>query len=230
VRAGVGALFGAKQLGLDDALGQRAAVDRDEGRLGPGREAVDRAGEEFFAGAALAHQQHRRRRRRRLPRDVEHPPQRRGLADDAAGAGRRLPGVGELGLERAVFGEQRDFFERPGHHPLDLRPAKRLGHEVVGALAHRLDRALDGAVGRHQDDLGVGRDGLDVLEQLGAAHVRHHQIGQHHIDRRLAHRIERLAPARRRQHPQVEPLEDAHEAREVGGVVVDDEQGGVHRP
>ena len=57
-RAGEGALDVAEQLGLEQLLGNRAAVDGDERRLGARAGAVDGARQHFLAGAALAADQH----------------------------------------------------------------------------------------------------------------------------------------------------------------------------
>ena len=57
-RAGEGAALVAEQLGLEQVLGDRGAVDRDELALAAAL-LVDRAGEQFLAGAARAEQHHR---------------------------------------------------------------------------------------------------------------------------------------------------------------------------
>src|SRR4029453_15109370 len=62
--AGEGALLEAEELGLEQVVGQRAAVDRDEAPRGARALLVDRARDELLAGASLALDQHRRARRR----------------------------------------------------------------------------------------------------------------------------------------------------------------------
>ena len=64
--AGEAALLVAEELGLDQLVGDRRAVDLDEGALAPRARAVDGTRHQLFAGAALAGDQHRRRGRRRL--------------------------------------------------------------------------------------------------------------------------------------------------------------------
>ena len=59
-RVGVGAALGAEQLALDQAIGQRAAIERNEGRGAARRLVVDGAGREFLARARLALDQYRR--------------------------------------------------------------------------------------------------------------------------------------------------------------------------
>ena len=57
-------LLVAEELGLEQRLGNRRAVDRDEGPVGPRAQRVQRAREELLAGAALAFEQHGRVGRR----------------------------------------------------------------------------------------------------------------------------------------------------------------------
>ena len=82
-RAGEGALHVAEQLALQQALRQRAAVDREERALGPGGQLVDVARDDFLAGAALALDQHRRVGGRHLLGELEHVDEALGLADAA---------------------------------------------------------------------------------------------------------------------------------------------------
>ena len=56
VGPGEGALLVAEQLALDERLRQGAAVDRQEGPIRAGAVLVDRAGDQFLPGAALASQ------------------------------------------------------------------------------------------------------------------------------------------------------------------------------
>jgi hypothetical protein len=58
---GEGALLVAEQLGLDQLRRQRAAVQLDEGHAHGAGPEVQRAGDQFLAGAGLAVDQHRRR-------------------------------------------------------------------------------------------------------------------------------------------------------------------------
>ena len=56
----------AEQLALDQGVGQRAAVDRDERTIAPRPTVMDRARDEFLAGARFAFDQYRRVVLRRL--------------------------------------------------------------------------------------------------------------------------------------------------------------------
>ena len=61
-RAGEGAAHVAEELGLEQRLGNRAAVDRDEAVRAARAGVVDRARGELLAGAGFAGDQHRARR------------------------------------------------------------------------------------------------------------------------------------------------------------------------
>ena len=72
VRAGEGAALVAEQLRLEQLLGQRRAVERDERAAGSRRRAVDEPGDHLLAGAGFARQQHGRLGRGDLRRGLEH--------------------------------------------------------------------------------------------------------------------------------------------------------------
>src|SRR5207249_1983371 len=57
-RAGEGALLVAEKLALEQCLGNRSAVDGNEGTRAAMREIVDPSGEDLLAGAALSDQGH----------------------------------------------------------------------------------------------------------------------------------------------------------------------------
>ena len=65
----------------------------------------------------------------------------------------------------------------PLEQPLQLVRIERLGEVVLRAGLDRLDGGVDGALRRQQDHLDVLDLRLQRLEQLDAAHARHHQIG-----------------------------------------------------
>src|SRR5262249_29990183 len=66
IGAGESPALVTEQLGLDQRLRQRRAVDRHERTVGPGTRLVDRAREHLLAGPTGAGQQHGRVRRRHL--------------------------------------------------------------------------------------------------------------------------------------------------------------------
>ena len=76
------ARFVAEQLGFQDGLRQRRAIDLDQRLLPAAGQKVQPRCDQFLAGTALADDQHRLGQRRR-PRDVlEHFQEGRGFPDD----------------------------------------------------------------------------------------------------------------------------------------------------
>ena len=80
--AGERALGVAEELALEQRLGDRAAVDRDEGLVRARARAVDRAREQLLAGAALALDQDARVARGHALRLGEQVLHQRGARDD----------------------------------------------------------------------------------------------------------------------------------------------------
>src|SRR5206468_12782989 len=85
------ALLVSKELALEERLGNRRAVDGDEGLVRTAREAVHRAGQELLAGAAVPEQQHRRARRGDLLDRAAQAPHR--VADPEDALERHRPGA-----------------------------------------------------------------------------------------------------------------------------------------
>jgi hypothetical protein len=98
--------------------------------------------------------------------------------------------------------------------------------EVVRAELHRRHRVLDGAVRGHHQDLDLGGDRLDRLEQILARHARHAQVGDHHLHRVQAQDVERLLAALGHPHVHVLLREHLLQRVEDARLVVHDEHGG----
>jgi hypothetical protein len=75
--AGEGALHVAEELGLDEVLGERGAVDLDVGSGGARALGVQRIGRQLLAGAALADDEHVGVRAGHRLQQIEHPAHRR---------------------------------------------------------------------------------------------------------------------------------------------------------
>jgi hypothetical protein len=216
---GVGALFGTKELRLEDGLGQRRAVHGDKGPLGARRQRVQRPRAQLFAGAALAGEQHRGLRRRHLLNRRRHGADRGAVADDAVGAG----DARQLGLERAVLVQQPLPLEDALEGGQQLAALGGLGDEVVGAFAHGGDGIFDGAVRRHDDDVGRGLQAARRLEQRQPIEARHHQVGEHDVHALVPQQLQRHLAVFGDEHVVTGALEDAPQAVAVGGLVVDHE-------
>ncbi len=105
----------------------------------------------------------------------------------------------------------------------DLVDVDGLGDVVEGAELHGRDRGLDGGVGGHHDDSGLGAQTLDAFERLDAVHARHAQVHDDEIveagaeplhgRRAVGGGVDLVAVA----------LEDRSQEFQHAGLVVDDE-------
>ena len=98
-RAGEGAAVVAEELCLDELLGQRRAVDRDERTADPRRAGVDRPGDDVLAGPRLADEEHAQRRDGDALDQVDELLHRRGSKDHPIG------GRGERSVVRQLTNE-----------------------------------------------------------------------------------------------------------------------------
>ena len=215
-RAGERAAFVAEQLRLEDRLGDRRAVHRDERLPGARAQLMHGARAELLAGAALTEQQHRRGGWRGLPHDVHRAPPRQRDADY-----RRALALLEARAQVAVLGGESVALHRLVDGAHDLGAAQRFGHEVVRALLHRLDGAIDRAVGGHEDDLGVGREAARGAQDVHAVHPGHREVGQQHVHRLPTQVIERGATVGGLKDAHPLALEDGRERLEDASFVID---------
>ena len=186
--AGERALLVAEQLGLEQRLRNRRAVDRDERAVGARAERVQRPREQLLAGAALAFEQHGRVGRRGAVQRQRHLLQLRILADDL----RRAAPLRELLLQEDVLGRQAPLRERALDHQQQMIGIDRLGEEVERAFLHRRDGVLDAAERGHDDDRQLGIELLRRAQHAEAVAVGQPQIGQH--DGGIAGDAARLRP------------------------------------
>jgi hypothetical protein len=101
--------------------------------------------------------------------------------------------------------------------------AEGLLEEVVRARAHRLDRHLHVSERRHHDDLDSGVAAAELLQQLEAVHLRHHQIDQRDVHALALEQSQRCRPIfdgngfhpTRGQHP--------HDTSAESGLIIDNE-------
>ena len=139
----------AEQFAVDDVGGDRLAVDLDQRPAGAEAGGVDRAGEGFLAAAGLADDQDRqavarglggdRQRGAEIGRGADQLLERSGRARSFRTTGASSP----VGAAAVGMGGER--FEQP-------LGRDRLGQEIGGAGAHRVDRQRHrAAVGEHDD-------------------------------------------------------------------------------
>ena len=166
----------AEQLGLEEALGDGRAVDRDERPVFAGAEAVDGPSHQLLARAALALDQHREIRGRRALGHVEDALERLALADQVLEAARRLPFP-----EGPHLHLQASPVEGAGDHDLELGHLEGLGEEVVGSARDRIDGDLPRAVGRHHDDGRLRGEITDARNGVETVHVGKPDVQQDEI-------------------------------------------------
>ena len=148
IGAGEGAALVAEELALQQVLGQRRAVDRDQRAAAGDVAEVDRLGHQLLARAGLAGDQDGARRRADPGDPLEDLAHARALAQQVM--------VGGLSLEPAAkigdFVDQPAVFERMVDQNLEADRVERLLNQVVGAELHRLDGVFDGGEAGHDDD------------------------------------------------------------------------------
>ena len=136
-RAGEGALLVAEELAFNERRGQGGAVYRDERPVAPRAVRVERAGEQFLAGAGLAEEQDGRVRVGDLPDLLQSRPEGRASPDDLT----EVVGLVELRVEIDVLGlqalaETPVFLQGQTEGALDI-PVSEGARED---LAHRVKR------------------------------------------------------------------------------------------
>ena len=193
-RAGERAADVAEQLRLEQRLGNRRAVDLDERHVALRAAVVDGARDQLLARAGLAgdedgalglgHQLG-------APDDLLHGP---AAPDDAVVVELFVA----LAAQVAVFGAQPLMLERAPDDDQQLVDLERLLQVVERAELHGLDRALDGRVRRHHEDLrplAFGRRADVLADQIEAAQLRHDVVDDEHVERALREQPLRLARA-----------------------------------
>ncbi|OGL00334.1 MAG: hypothetical protein A3E31_01655 [Candidatus Rokubacteria bacterium RIFCSPHIGHO2_12_FULL_73_22] len=219
-RTGERALLVAEQLGLEQRLGQRRAVDGHEGPLRARRARVDRLRDQLLARAALALDQHRRRAVRDLLDERHHPPEGGARADRRALLQQHVEAL----LELAVLLDQLAALERLADEPQHLRALERLGEEVVRAVLHGPHGLLDGAERGQEDHVHVRGDRLGRAQHLDAGEAGHLEVGEHQVDPAAAQALQRRVAVGGQHHAVALARERALEALPQPGVVVGDQQ------
>ena len=171
VGAGEGAAGVAEEVGEQQGLRQRGAVDRHERRRGARARAMDPAGDQLLAGAALAEDQDRQVAGREARDPIERRGERRALPDQprarrdrgrAAGAASRAGGGSSrrTTANRARRTSSRRGAERTSRSPRSARSG-RAGIATGGGDLLSAARSVD-----HRPPLAVG---VPDEERLGKA-------------------------------------------------------------
>ena len=180
--AGEGALAVAEELRLEQRLGNRAAVDRDEGLGGTVADLMDRAGHQLLAGAGLAVHQHRRHAARHLGHQLAHLAHHRRAARQALQRSDRRCRHGGGHRRHGGTRRRRHPPQRGGHDAAELAQVDRLGQIVEGTGLERQHRVLGRAVGGDDQRL-LGPAGLlEPAQQLQPVAVGQPHVGDDRIE------------------------------------------------
>ncbi len=174
-RARKGAPFVTEDFVLEQRLGNRRTVDRDERMFAASAQLVNRLRDELLARPRFAVDEHRCDGRRGLLDDAIDRPKRRGVAH-------HLP---ESPLFLQLVPQARDLAQRAlplgdvaqeRTEPLGI---DRFGEVVVRAFLHRRNSRVHAPLRGDQHECQVGQLILDAPEQLEAIHPRHDHVGEH---------------------------------------------------
>ena len=163
----------AEQLGLEQRLGDRAAVERHE-PVHPARAVVvDGARDDFLSRSGLTGDEERAVRGRDGLQQLKQVSHRAALADDPFEPIALL----ELRAQVGILGPQPPLLERRIEHVEQFVDLKRLADEIPRAALDGFDGVFQGAVSGDDDgdDVGIAADG--GLDDGGAVDARQPQVG-----------------------------------------------------
>ena len=227
VGSGERAALEAEELALEERLGERCAIEGYEVRVAPGREPVERAGEELLSRAALPREQDVRTRRCDLPDEVEDVHDGEAPADEVL-----LPrGRFEPAPQGPVLLEEAAVRKGPARRQEELVGREGLREVVERPTLHRFHRRRDLRVRRDDDDREAGVRIARRRHEVEAVHPGHAEVHEGEVERSLPEERECLLAASRRPDLVACPLEDVAAGRDHLPFVVDDEDPlGPHGP
>ena len=216
----------AEELGLEQLLGDRGAIDGDERLLAPRTREVKRPGEQLLADARLAMDQHRRVDLGDLVQEREDLQHLRALRNQVRQGEPLLVASERLATLVAQVAE----LERPPQDQQDLVRLERLDQVVLRTEPGGLYRGADGAVRGHDHDADLRMLGLQPADDLDAVHARQPLVGQGEVDVLPLEPVQGLLPAARREHVEALELEGAPERAQEDLVILDDQHSPLHPP
>jgi hypothetical protein len=208
----------AEQLALQQALGNRRAVDRDE-RIRRARSVVvEGSRHHFLAGSALAGDENTGAAVGDLPdqgEDFAHGRTRADQVTEGAGLVHRTPQAPVLllqgaPLDRAIDGD---------HHRLGL---EGLGDIVEGTRPHRLDDRIDASEGRHQHHRGIRAHLPDLTDHLDPRPAGHLDVAQDDVVFDVPKALQRLVGGARLLDGEATLREEGDEHLPHREIVIDD--------
>src|SRR5439155_1630422 len=206
---------------LDQLRRDRRAVHLHERLVGAGRERVEGAGDQLFAGAVFAGDEHARRGGRHLLDALDH------ALHGPARAHHLVLGV-HLGLEPHVLAGEVYVLEGVAQREQDAVRVERLLEEIVGAELGRFDGGLDGAVARDHHDLRARVELAQLAQRLEAVHALHLDVEQHEVGPELGVEAQRLGAGGARAHFEVLVLEQLGQRLTDALLVVHDQHAPAH--
>ncbi|MNN13033.1 hypothetical protein D3C81_1260500 [compost metagenome] len=195
--AGERAALMTEQLAFEQLLGDRRAVEGDEGLAGPWPEVVQAARDQFLAAAGFAADQHVDRRRRQIQHLPAQGLQGRGDAEQA-----RLDVLAQVGLlaQLAVLQHQLALVHGAAQALQQGLRAERLFQEVVGALVHGLHRHRHVAMAGQEDHRQLAVQLLRPLQQAETIQAGHAHVAQDHAGKVAAELLQAILGAGERLH------------------------------
>ena len=169
-----GPLLVAEQLRFQQVLGQRRAVDGNEGPRGALAVGVDGPRHQLLARPGLSQHEDIGLGARGLLDQLEHADHGGAAPDDVLEAERLL----ELLAEVAVLESQLALAQRAVDGDAELVGGEGLGQVVEGPLLHGADGRLDAGERGDDDHRQVRVDAMSPAQQLQALDARHLEIGQ----------------------------------------------------
>jgi hypothetical protein len=171
-------LLVTEELRLEETLGERLAVHRDEWLTHAIAVVVNSASDELLARSALARDQHGARAARRSSYDLEDFSKRLALGDD----GSERVTARELGAQITILARQLRHVESALHQRLQFGVVEGLLDVVERAGAHGLDGRRHARVGGDQDDGQIGLDLAGAAQHVDARCTRHAQVREEQVE------------------------------------------------
>ena len=133
-------------------------------------------------------------------------------------------GLLQLALEAMVVADQAGLVQSRDDGVFQHRHVLyRLGDEIPGALAQRLDGVAHDAGAGHHHQRQVGLFGVQRLQHVEAVEVRQPQVAQHEIGRGVADHVDAAGAVFRFRDPESAVFEVAHHVEAHHRIVFDDQ-------
>jgi hypothetical protein len=174
--AGERSLFMAEEFAFQEAFRDRRAIEPDVTRVAPRAGGVQRAGDQFLAGAAFAEDEHRGGGAGHGLNQLPQLPDRRALADDP----REVMDFARLGAQRGVLPQQTIPLGAPGDRVQQFLRLERLGEVIDGPGADGLHGQPGRGVGGDDQHRQIGPFLPQAGEKFVAGHAPQVGIGDHH--------------------------------------------------